>query len=309
MIRILIALLGMGAIAGVALGFAGSLHPAFDTIAHFRWHFSLMLLALVLLGLMLKIRRAPFIMMVFAAIGIWQSGAGNRMGQPDPAVPIDGKSHQLLHFNLRFDNPQKSEVLAFIRSTNADILSLSETSRQWEPLLATLGDLYPYLFHCPEWSKIGGVMILSKFPMGQDKDYCHDYAAIGLTEIEIDGQWIEVGTAHMRWPWPASGPQQLTALRPQLEKIGTNAIIAGDFNATTWSWAMQRFASYSGMRIVRGFGGTWIHKALPAALAPWLGLPIDNVLAKGNIVITRTMTMPPVGSDHLPLLITFSLRP
>ena len=168
MLRILFALTALGGVAGIALGFLGFIHPAFDTIAHFRWHFALLLLGLAIIGLMMKIRRAPLILLLFAIIGVWQSGAGNRIEPLPQAVSaeIAGAGNiSLLHYNLRFDNPRMDDVLAMIAKENPDILSLNETSRNWMPRLETLNERYPYRFHCPEWNAIGGSMIFSKLPL------------------------------------------------------------------------------------------------------------------------------------------------
>lgn len=306
-IRILFLLAAMGLIAGLAFGFFGFVHPAFDTFAHFRWHFALGLLALAIFGLLLRIRRAPLILLIFAALGVWQSGANNRIESysgPDggTAVEADGTRFRLLQFNLRFDNPRRQEVIDFILETDADILLLNETSRLWEDALKGLNARYPQRFHCPEWGIIGGSMIFSKFPMRSGKDYCGPYGAIGITEVEIGSEWVEVGAVHLRWPWPASGPEQIDKIKPRLGSLGRDAIIAGDFNAATWSHSVAQIASHGNLKIQRGFGGTWMYKWFPGSLAPLLGLPIDNILAKGRFTLHRVETLPAIGSDHLPVL-------
>ena len=40
----LIALCAFGTLVGIGLGFLGSIHPAFDTFSHFRFHFAFCLL-------------------------------------------------------------------------------------------------------------------------------------------------------------------------------------------------------------------------------------------------------------------------
>ena len=312
MTRIVYGLVALGLILGTCLGFLGAVHPVFDTIAHFRWHFALVMIVLALAGVAMRVARVPIILIFFAAIGIWQSGAGNRIEIPaglEAAVDqgmlerkTGGQNVTLLQYNLRFDNTRKDEVLAMILKSDADLLTLNETSRQWMPKLEVLNAKYPHRFHCPEWQAIGGTMLFSKFPLRDDNNYCHAYAALAVTEAYINNQWIEVGVVHMRWPWPASGPEQLVALEPRLRSMGDNAIIAGDFNATSWSHAVGRFASLSGMTVARGFGGTWIYKWFPTSLAPFFGLPIDHVLSKGRSRVSRVKSLPSIGSDHLPLL-------
>ncbi|MCB1385714.1 MAG: endonuclease/exonuclease/phosphatase family protein [Nitratireductor sp.] len=309
MFRLALLFLSLGLIAALAFGFLGALHPAFDTFAHFRWHLALGLLALGIVALILRIPRAPLILLVFAALGIWQSGADNRIGEPGAGAARAGNAgYSLLSFNLRFDNPDRSAVVAMILATDADILTLSETSRLWQDALETLDDRYPYRFHCPEWSRIGGTMTFSKFPIREDGQFCADYAAYSKAVVEIGGRPVSLGNVHLRWPWPASGPRQVRVLQGELGTIGEDALVAGDFNATVWSDTAARFARFAGLQIARGYGGTWMHKLLSADLAPVLGLPIDLVMHKGVVEIRSVRTLPAIGSDHLPLLVEFDLQ-
>lgn len=304
------ALVLLGLITGCILGFFGAAHPALDTIAHFRWHLGLGLLAWAILGAVFRVSRLPVIALFFAGLAIWLSNAGNRYTLDKDLGRFEGlESHTMLTFNLRYNNRQKPAVMKQLSEVNADILALTETSREWAPVLETLRSSYPHMFHCPEWSAIGGSMIWSKFPLRNDNEYCHAYAALGLSEVQIGGRWIPVGITHLRWPWPASGPEQIEALRPRLAALGPDAIISGDFNATTWSYAIRQFAGHANMRVTTGFGGTWMYAKLPNWLAPFFGLPIDNVMAKGDVVVTDVSALPAHGSDHLPLLIRFVLKP
>jgi len=61
------------------------------------------------------------------------------------------------------------------------------------------------------------------------------------------------------------------------------------------------------MEVARGFGGTWIYERLPTSLAPFFGLPIDNVMTKGAVRLSGVKSLPPMGSDHLPLLVEFRI--
>jgi len=42
-------------------------------------------------------------------------------------------------------------------------------------------------------------------------------------------------------------------------------------------------------------------------LRPYVGLPIDQVFSKGEVAILSAKTLESVGSDHLPVLVEFSL--
>jgi endonuclease/exonuclease/phosphatase (EEP) superfamily protein YafD len=306
--RRLLLLAMLATTAGIATGFLGFVHPAFDTLANFRMHLGVGLLLMAVLWTF-RCSRVPAI--VFALVGfaaLFASAPGLRFSD-NAGQPLTGERvYRLLAFNLRFDNTDPDAAMAMIRNSGADILALSEISTMWQARIAELAAEYPHRDHCPEWSLIGGVMILSKFPFTTRDPYCHDYAALSLREVEIEGHKVEIGSAHLRWPWPASGPRQVDALKPRLGEIGENALVAGDFNAATWTALISKFAGYGGLEVVRGIGPTWMYKRLPVSLAWYFGLPMDNAMAKGRVKVLSARALPPAGSDHLPVLVDFVVR-
>lgn len=300
------------AAAGFAIalfaGFLGSLHPAFDTFAHFRWHFGLLLAGLAVIFLVRSRRTVGLASLAIAAGALWSCLDAMPPRNDLLAANAGTKAYSLIHYNLKYDNPLKTDVVRLLETQDADLLSLSETTSDWRVALSAMNDRYPHRFHCPEWFIYGGVMVLSKFPLQTDETYCHDYAALGLVDTVIDGRKITVGSAHLRWPWPASGPSQVIALEPRLKGLAEDALIAGDFNAVPWSWAVRKFEADGGLRTVPGIGGTWIYKWIPGWFTPWLGLPIDTAMAKGSVRVTSVRTLPATGSDHLPILLKFELE-
>jgi endonuclease/exonuclease/phosphatase (EEP) superfamily protein YafD len=308
MFRPLLLLAMLGLSAAIAFGFLGALHPAFDTFAHFRLHFAVGLIGLAAIWT-IKCSRVPAL--IFAAIGfaaIVTCAPGLR-GVATRDTPITGETiRRLLHVNVRYDNPEPERVFAMLAQVDADIVSANEMSRFWQLELQKRLVAYPHVYHCPEWSVIGGVMIFSKFPISPGSEFCGDYASLALVEMTIDGRSVTIGSAHLRWPWPASGPRQVDALAPRLGQLGQDALIAGDFNAATWSFLFGKFARLGGLRMVDGIGPTWLHRWFPEAAIRLVGFPIDNVLASGDIGIVSARTLDPVGSDHLPVLVEFVVR-
>ncbi len=308
LLRQLILAIMIGAAAALIAGLLGFVHPFFDTIANFRLHLAVGLVALALIW-SIRCSRAPAVAFGLAGLlGIAASASGLALF-PSPIRPAAGeKVYRLIAFNLRYDNPRPDLAMAMIRRNDPDILALSEISTAWQRRLKPLEAQYRFVEHCPEWSNIGGVMILSKLPMTATPGYCHDYAALALKEVVIGGRIVEIGAAHLRWPWPASGPRQIEALKPRLGALGEDALIAGDFNSATWTYSVAKFARYGGLELVSGIGPTWIYNALPTGWARFAGLPIDNVMARGAVRIVRAATLAPAGSDHLPMLVEFVVR-
>ncbi len=304
MFRTLLTLASLGTSAALFAGFLGLYHPAFDTLAHFRFHLAVTLVVLGLLSLLLGMRRPGWSSLGIAAIAlmtVWQI-------LPLPkSMKLTGTTYKMLQANLRFDNPSPELFLELVNREQPEILNVQEVSQSWMPRLKGLEAQYPHVFHCPEWSSIGGVMLLSKLPLLGDGRNCHDYASLGSAIAVFGDIQVTLGSVHLRWPWPASGPRQIDALRDPLSKIGANALVGGDFNATVWSHAIQRFAEYGAMTTISGIGPSWMWDKLPAAIASCCGLPIDNVLVKGAVRIISARTLAPIGSDHLPIVVEFSI--
>jgi len=288
------------------LGFLGSLHPAFDLIAHFRYHAALGCIALALLWLVIKQWRVGLSVML---IGVYAfSAATSGLQAWDSVHTKTAPSYSLLSFNVLYDNPNRADVVKLIEVHDPDIFIGVEMSTQWHREIRLLTKRYKNTFHCPEWKNKGGLYIFSKFAFTNAETYCHSYAALGTQQVMIEDQTITIGGVHLRWPWPGSQPKQLKALKPVLQNLDDNALVAGDFNAATWSYTISSFATNGGLRVVPNIGLTWLHRMLPSFLTRWIGLPIDNVMHKGKVSIVDAKSLPNSGSDHLPILVQFTIK-
>ena len=309
LIKKLILLGNIGAIVAIGLGFLGHLHPALDTFSHFRLHLSV---GLVVFGLMYMLRKwlwFGLFALVVGMFGFYASSVGTLLTKhnlaADPSKPI----YSLFHFNLFWINSEREKVIDRIIELDPDLISLSEAATRWTFVFNRLEQNWPYMLHCPEWGIRGGIRFYSKWPLDLSSQYCGPFGSFAKTVVQApDGTRFTSGSVHLRWPWPASGPKQLELIVPELEKIGENAVFAGDFNATPWSWSVKRFANVSGMKIVPGVGPTWMIEELPLEFTWIAGLPIDNVMQKGKIKVLSADTLEELGSDHLPVLVKFQIR-
>lgn len=299
----------LGAAVAVALGFLGFLHPAFDTFSHFRLHLSF---GLLLIGIMLALREWQWVSLFalcVGGIGFYTTSNGTllskRILEADDTKPV----YSLLHFNLYWINSQREAVIDKIIELDPDLISLSEAATRWTFEIKRLDSKWPYLLHCPEWGKRGGIRFYSKWPLDNTNQYCGPYGSFARTQVTTpNGETFTSGSVHLRWPWPASGPKQLESITPELEKVGANALFAGDFNATTWSWSVKSFANASKMEVIPGVGPTWMIDELPLYYTWWAGLPIDNVMKKGRINVLSAETLSDMGSDHLPVMVKFQFN-
>ena len=322
--RVLRALLTGGTLVVLAVlvcGFFGAAVPFFDTMAQFRAHFSILL---VVAGLALILARPRLLGGVAILAGIAGFTSVMPYLLPGASEPLSAASassastkspapnYTLLQMNLRKDASDKATAIRLIGALSPDILTLEEASRPWQPLLAALSQLYPYRYGCTSPKVFNDALILSKRPfVAGDPGTCSGDHRFARRAVDFNGVAVEIVAQHLRWPWPGSQWRQIEqTTRPQLETLRASnrpVLLAGDFNAVPWSAAIKRYADLGGLTVVDGIGPSWFFKPVTRWIAPYAGLPIDNVMHSGAIEILGVARQPATDSDHLPVLVTFAL--
>ncbi len=307
-----LAFLAMTALSAALLaGFFGMLHPAFDSFAHFRIHLSVLvaLVALPLLASSFRLQAAAALLFAVACLATTASALPRLWPQPAVAKPADRMVYSLLQMNLRFNNPTPKKVLSLIGRTNPDVITLDEVSGMWTTELGYITSAYPYRILCPYPNGMFGVALLSRRPFATGTTpRCEPRGAMATATIDFGGTDVDVAAIHLSWPWPKEQYWQIGELAEPLAGLGQTAIMAGDCNAVPWSAAVRRVAALGGLTLMPSAGPTWIHRTLPDFLRRYAGLPIDQVFSKGGLTILSSTRLEDTGSDHLPVLVEFSVR-
>ncbi|TIQ34329.1 MAG: AP endonuclease [Mesorhizobium sp.] len=308
-----VAFLAMMALSAALLaGFLGALHPAFDSFSHFRIHLSVLtaLLALPLLAGSYRLQAAVVLLFAIASLATTMSALPRLWPQQAVAKPADQIVYSLLQMNLLYDNPTPKKVLSLIGRTNPDVITLDEVSEMWATELGYIASAYPYRILCAYPNGVFGVALLSRRPFAAGTaPHCEPRGAMATATIDFGGTGVDVAAIHLSWPWPREQSWQIGELAEPLAALGETAIMAGDCNAVPWSAAVRRVASLGGLTVMPSVGPTWIHWKLPDFVRRFAGLPIDQVFSKGAVTIHSATRLEDDGSDHLPVLVEFSLRP
>lgn len=298
----LVAVLGTVAILA---SFAGAaLHPL-DSVNHFRLHIAV---ALGLVGVgALFLRRwigAP-IAFVGAAVGL---ATTLPYILPLPPLSAQGATYTLLQMNLRYDAPAQNPALSVVAKLRPDVVTLEEVTAGWRERFVALIDAYPYQHYCGTYAK-GGSAIISRRPFASDPEttICRIEDGLAARGIDFNGRVVTVAALHLDWPWPRYHWGQIRRLSPILPKLPKPAILGGDFNAAPWSAAVDAIATAGGMRVIQGVGPSFMLAELRGFSARLFGLPIDNILASDAVRVLDVRTLPPTGSDHLPVLVRFAI--
>lgn len=297
------------------LGFFGALHPAFDSFSHFRAHLAVLLAAAALAALFLDARAVGTAALLFAAAAF--ATTVTTLGLPfsgPPVVKLEPVSetnpvYRLLQMNVEFDNPTPEKVLSLIGRLRPDVVAVDEITPAWAERLRLIAAAYPQQVICPTTIPIGGVAILALRPFtGDNPSRCTDRGAFATARLDFGGRPVEITALHLGWPWPSDQFWQINRIAGALSALDETTLLAGDFNAVQWSAAVGKVARFGRLKLVAPLGPTWLHKSLPVGLRRYIGLPIDHVMTKGDIIVHAARTLEAVGSDHAPVLVEFSVR-
>lgn len=294
------------AAAGVLFGFLSPWLDAADSVADFRFHATLTLLLLSAALAWQRSWRRAGLGLVISAVGV----AGMAPSLPiwwKAEAPAEAGSINLVQFNISFRNSTPEAVAAFVRASNADIVTLQEVAGKAANVMELLAQDYPTRISC-HFDRVGAVAVLSRLPAASvAAKGCVAKQGMTWIRLMVDGQELTVASLHLHWPWPFKQHRQIGELEKYLRELPRPVLLAGDFNAAPWSHAVQRVAAATGDTVAPGlrfsFGiefNDWI---------PNLPIPIDHILLPRDITPLDMWLGPQLGSDHHPVVARLALRP
>lgn len=219
----------------------------------------------------------------------------------DPRIKIlqmniwGGKNHQV--------TAVKNEIL----KENADIVGISEITKNWWQALKPVAAKYPYQVVQPSF---GGICLLSKYPIrnGRVEHFGKIKRPRVVAEVNVLGNWITVVFAHpiipMRHPGMRDG--ELAVIAKDTSSSGMPTILAGDLNCTPFSYFFYKLQRDGKLRdSEKGFGyqPSW-------STFHWMPLfCIDHCLFSSEFTALKRYNGPNVGSDHLPVITELCFHP
>ncbi len=302
---------GNAALAATVLGYFGNIHPAFDSLGHFRIQLAALTVLFGLLTILIGGMLGGAALLVTGALVLWTT-LTPMSGEASAATNVtNGAVYRLLQSNVRFDNRTPDEFIRLVARTKPDVLVLQEIPLVWQLKLATVKHLYPYQLICPAIDRVGPSAIISRRPFTQGSvGQCLKDSNVAVQDIDFGGRVVTIASLHLHWPWPKRQPEELADILPSLTKLKSNSggvILTGDLNAATWSYTASKIADVTATNQLRYAGGSWLPLELPSTWTKYIGLPIDNVFYNSRIELRSATRQSSIGSDHLPILIEFSI--
>lgn len=281
-----------------------------DVLANFRAQYVVVLAFLGLVIMMSKWRKVGYTVLVVAAVNL-VAVLPLYVGSPAEAR-VDAPSLRVMSFNLLSTNEDYSDVIDYIESVDPDVVLLHEASRPWEVAMEAAAVDYQ-MIRARSDRLIFGTLALVR---GRQVE------AVSFGFSSTSPRAVELGFLPEGWATPvtvlgihplAPTDEERADLRDaQLGFAGQWAssqggpfVIAGDFNATPWSFPFRRLmASADLMNSQAGFG---LQPSFASTSNLLLRVPIDHLLHSPDLEVTDRILGPDLGSDHFPLVVDLQL--
>ena len=199
-----------------------------------------------------------------------------------------------ISFNVLNGNSRGREIVDFLTASDADIVVTMESDPVYENMEA-MKAAYPYMSPCVDG--ICDLRLFSRVPLEDVQ-----VRTVGsmwrnrflLATAQIDGVRVTIAAAHLTKPYfDYEAAHEIEQITQVLRSVEGPLLLAGDFNAAAWSADVSRMARLSELAPGPSYPATW-----PVRSGP-LGVPIDNVFARGPLVIASVEAFADaMGSNH-----------
>lgn len=212
---------------------------------------------------------------------------------------------RVISFNIWKDNEDSARVTRWLDKQDADVVILLEAPIGSENFDETLRGRYPYQFGCTRNGPCS-TRIVSKWPALSVRHFADDdpenrrgLSALSA-RLSVAGSPVTIVATHMDRPWPLSRRDwRLPQMEAALRKAKAPIVLAGDFNSAPWTVSQSRIVAANDLTIASGGQRTW------PSWAPIPLLPLDQAYASPCVRAVQVKRGPPLGSDHLPLIMDF----
>ncbi len=254
------------------------------------WQYAYVTLGMLAAGLAWRgpARLAAITMMAPGLIGLWWL-----MPPLAPRADVPGTPRlRLVTANVHVGTRDPGELLAWVRSLQAEVVLLQEINPAYAQALEAQAGDYPFRHLAPRDDPFG-IGLISRHPL-QEVNIDAGPGGIPMLRATIDAAAgaIPVVGVHPFPPLSAEAHRERSETIRQLDALAAAEpalVVAGDFNASPWS---------------SGFAGVDHLHIASRGLPTWHGvLPIDHVLVGKAWSQVRASAAPPMGSDHRGLFV------
>ncbi|GBU13462.1 endonuclease [Enterobacterales bacterium] len=221
---------------------------------------------------------------------------------------------KIINCNVLMTNRKSVRLLEIVKQQRPDILVLLETDQWWEDQMAPIEADYPHSLKCP-LDNLYGMHVYSRLPIFNGK--IQFLVADGIPSMHFrvelsSGDHVVLHCLHPMPPSPTEDDEstnrdgELVAVGHTAARANYPTIVTGDLNDVAWSRTTRLFMKISGLLDPRR--GRGMYNTFHAGF-PFLRWPLDHVFHSKEFTLIDLQRLPPMGSDHFPIMVELALTP
>jgi endonuclease/exonuclease/phosphatase (EEP) superfamily protein YafD len=309
-----------------AIVWYGPATPALAVLEQFALQLGILALLAALLALAARRWACVLLLAALTATLLWPVS-----GDRGAAAAVAGSARlTVVSANLWHSAADHARTIDVLLASDADIIGLVEATPAWRPALAPLLAKYPHRVDCFDLDPECRAMLLSRLPIvrpiagriwkatpivaggellwnGRPVTVLatHWFRPLARSDASLWGEDDAARAAYLAAGLPVTRQAGQAGLFAKFlnREAGRDVIVMGDLNSAPWSRLQRAFRARTGLDNGAGWVASW-----PSFL-PWpLRLPIDHVLARGHLVVTKFATGPRTDSDHFPVIAEIGWR-
>ena len=238
---------------------------------------------------------------VLVVAALWAPPFIGSREEPGPAALT------VMTVNLQFGGADPADVVAAVRQSGAEILSVQELTVDAQVALeqAGLREVLPHRYAVPQ-GRASGSGIWSAFPLSDRRPLTDTWLVNLAATAQTTAGPVTVVAVHPGAPMsldhePADTDAQ--TILEQLVVIPGPTVVAGDFNATRDNRLIRQLEQ-AGFTDSATAAGSGLIRTWPTHLAPLPPLVgIDHVMTRQFPPAVSAHTVPISGTDHLGLVV------
>jgi endonuclease/exonuclease/phosphatase family metal-dependent hydrolase len=242
---------------------------------------------------------------------------------PQPVFSPDQPHLKVITYNVNWGFVKPDNVVDFLAGSDADVICLQETHKQWEAVLKhRLEERYPYCVFREEGGA-GGIAVMSKYKLSSITflEPTAGWFPALLVEVQTPIGLLQFLNVHLRPPLSDRGSANASAYyntpdihQKELQDFIVKAdsqkplIITGDFNedekGKAVRWLLEQgFADTLSMYDF--YSKTWEWKVFYGVT---LKNRYDHIIISEHLKCTGACVMRVKASDHMPVLAVIVLK-
>lgn len=237
---------------------------------------------------------------------------GNKTVPSSSSEGIKERTVGIMIANVLMKNRNEKEFLQLVENTDPEMLLVMEVDQWWVEQLQPLKREYPYFVEYP-LDNTFGIALYSKLPLkGEEVSFLTDRRLPSIhTRVSLGtGEEIMFYGIHPVPPLPKwhGGETHEAALLRVGELVVENrlaSIVAGDYNAVSWSNTAQLFSSKGNLENVRLGRGLYNSFNAKSIIMRW---PLDHYFVTPEFMLKELERLPEFGSDHFAMYAELVLR-